>query len=67
MSRPLDFPRLERHADRSQERRLRTRRMRRQPGLDALEGRVLLSTLTVMNNADSGSGSLARDRRGPER
>ncbi len=55
---PLDSLRFQRHAERSQERQLRTRRRRRQPALEALEGRALLSTLTVLNNADSGSGSL---------
>ena len=31
---------------------------RRQPTLEALEGRIVLSTLTVSNNGDSGPGSL---------
>jgi hypothetical protein len=35
-----------------------TRGSRQQPALEALEGRVVLSTLTVLNNADSGQGSL---------
>ena len=37
-------------------RRPATRRFR--PRLEALEGRAMLSTLTVLNNADSGHGSL---------
>ena len=39
-------------------RRMHLQRRRRRPGLEALECRALLSTLTVMNTADSGSGSL---------
>ena len=31
---------------------------RRAPALESLEGRIVLSTLTVLNNADSGAGSL---------
>ncbi len=34
------------------------RRRRFQPGLDGLEDRTVLSTLTVLNNLDSGTGSL---------
>ncbi len=54
-------------AERSQERRparqqTQRRRARQQPHcvpkLEALEARTVLSTLTVLNNADSGSGSL---------
>ncbi len=36
----------------------RTHSSRRQPTLEALERRIVLSTLTVLNNADSGPGSL---------
>ena len=32
--------------------------MRRAPALESLDGRIVLSTLTVLNNADSGAGSL---------
>ena len=39
-------------------RRSRAFRRRFVPGIDLMEDRTLLSTLTVMNNNDSGSGSL---------
>ena len=39
-------------------RRPRSQGRHRRPVLESLEGRVVLSTLTVLNNADSGPGSL---------
>ena len=36
----------------------RAQECRQQPTLEMLEGRIVLSTLTVLNNADSGPGSL---------
>src|SRR5262245_27763170 len=56
-----------RTAQRNQEGRLRPQRIQRGraaerlrfvPRLEALEDRTLLSTLTVLNTADSGAGSL---------
>src|SRR5262245_3455413 len=60
-------PSLKRSAQPNQEGRLRpqqtqpgraTKRLRFVPRLEALEDRTLLSTLTVLNTADSGPGSL---------
>ena len=42
----------------SRPQRVRAHRRRFLPGVHAMEDRTLLSTLLVMNNQDSGSGSL---------
>jgi hypothetical protein len=50
---------LTRNSPRRRERRtVRDRRRRFLPDVDRMEGRTLLSTLTVTNNNDSGTGSL---------
>jgi hypothetical protein len=44
--------------NRRQGRRRHPQPFRSRPGLELLEGRALLSTVTVLNTLDSGAGSL---------
>ena len=58
MLHPAHSSRLKLQGESTWTRRTHLQRRHRRPGLEALECRALLSTLTVMNTADSGSGSL---------
>jgi hypothetical protein len=58
MLHPAHSSRLKLQAESTWTRRTHSQRRRRRPSLEALETRALLSTLTVTNIADSGSGSL---------
>ncbi len=58
MLRHLNPLRVTTQNKRSRRSRRRTERSRHQPALELLEGRIVMSTLTVLNNADSGPGSL---------